>query len=86
MTKFTEDIKNLISHPSICVDEHHADQLMIFMALAEGKSTIRTIKNASGHMYGMLRILEQFIPDFKYELNQIDECTEISIQGIGYIR
>ena len=37
-TLATQVKKNIIDKPNVCVDEHHCDQLFVFMALAEGRS------------------------------------------------
>ena len=84
--EFLSKIFYLINHETLCVDEHHADQLMIFMALAEGTSKIRTINPLSGHINGMMRIIQQMIPEAEISTNYLDECTEIEIKGIGLTR
>ena len=75
---------NLIENTEVCIDEHHADQLMVYMALAEGKSSINTIKPISGHIKGMVHILNKFIPDLDIDVSENDNSTTISIDGIGH--
>ena len=50
------------------MDEHHADQLMIFMALAEGTSKITTKSPINGHIRGMARILQQMVPEAEIKM------------------
>lgn len=40
--KLMKDIKYIVEHPNMCTDEHHTDQFLVYMALASGKSAIRT--------------------------------------------
>ena len=84
--KFFEQICNLIDNEEICVEEHHADQLLIFMAIAKGTSKIRTIKPISGHINGMIRILTQFLPEIKIDIIDFPSSTEIQIEGIDLSR
>lgn len=80
---FIQEIIKFTTNPEICVDEHHADQLLIYMALAEGTSAIRTVKPVTGHINGMISILKQFLPDLKIDITEHDESTQIEIEGIG---
>jgi len=68
------------------VDEHHADQIMIFMALAEGTSNIRTVSPLTGHINGIIRILNQVVPDAEIETTEFEGTTELKITGIGLKR
>ena len=85
---FEGQIKKMIESKNQCVDEHHADQLMIFMALAKGTSKIRVLGDASGHIRGMAHILNEFLgKHVEIEFSSPDtDCTEISIKGIGLTR
>ena len=84
INKFIEEIVKLATHKEIWIDGHHADQLLIFMALAEGTSKIRTVKPLTGHINGMIRILQQFIPELKIDITEYDDSTQIEIEGIGF--
>ena len=68
----------------ITTDEYHTDQLLIFMALAEGLSRI-TCHDLSLHSETMIELLRQFIPEIEINTELIDENknTLISIKGIG---
>ncbi|CAI2367953.1 unnamed protein product [Moneuplotes crassus] len=84
--KYLQDILELINNETLCVDEHHADQIMIFMALAEGTSNIRTVSPLTGHINGMIRILNQVVPDAEIETTEFEGTTELKITGIGLKR
>jgi RNA 3'-terminal phosphate cyclase len=43
-----------MSEEHLVVDEHHADQLIVYMALAEGTSLMRTTKELSLHSKTMV--------------------------------
>ena len=81
---FIESIHKLLNNSELCVDEHHADQLMIFMALASGTSQIASTSPLNGHIKGMIRILTQFIPDLNIETTEQESSTLIKVDGIGY--
>lgn len=62
------------------VDEHLADQLVLYMALAGGRSSIAT-KRITTHLKTNVWVIEQFLP-VKFE---VDERTgRVSVQGIGF--
>lgn len=71
-----------------CVDIHHQDQLLIYMALAKGKSQILVGNVLSEHTQGVFYILRKFIPNIS--INVIPQLEEkkvtaniIEIEGIG---
>jgi len=67
----------------VCVDEHTQDQLLIFMALAEGTSSIKTHKPSSHTLTG-IHIIEQMTrAKFTIEHNQDETCV-IHCVGIGF--
>jgi RNA 3'-terminal phosphate cyclase len=74
----------LYENKVITTDEYHTDQLLIFMALAEGLSRI-TCHDLSLHSETMIELLRQFIPEIEINTELIDENknTLISIKGIG---
>ncbi len=69
----------------ITTDEHHTDQIMIYMTLAEGKSSIICDK-LSLHSQTMIELIRIFIPDVDIKVEEICEGkgTRIEINGIGY--
>ena len=50
-----------------CLDEHHQDQLLIYMALGHGVSKINIGHHQSDHTKSMIYVLKQFIPELKVE-------------------
>ncbi|XP_065837017.1 RNA 3'-terminal phosphate cyclase-like [Oscarella lobularis] len=67
-----------------CVDEYLQDQLIIFMALAEGRSTVRTGK-VTLHTETAIYIVES-LTGVKFDIVTVDEALEISCQGMGFQR
>ncbi|CAK93857.1 unnamed protein product (macronuclear) [Paramecium tetraurelia] len=67
-------------------DEHHQDQLILLMALAEGKSEI-LIGKPSLHTYSLIYVIGLFLPECKIELRETDSKEQylLSVQGIGYV-
>ena len=85
--KLVADIKSMFENKLITTDEHHTDQLMIYMALANGKSRI-VCHNLSLHSQTMLELLRIYIPDIEISVEPIDDKKNdmITIKGIGYDR
>ena len=85
--KLVADIKSMFENKFITTDEHHTDQLMIYMALANGKSRI-VCHDLSLHSQTMLELLRIYIPDIEISVDPIDDKKNemISIKGIGYDR
>jgi len=69
-----------------CVDEYTQDQLLIFAALAKGKSRIRCGKTITDHSHSCFYIFENFIDGFKDRIKIIaeKESNVIEIEGIGF--
>jgi RNA 3'-terminal phosphate cyclase (ATP) len=68
-----------------CMDEHLQDQLLIFMTLANGKSTIRCNKDITEHTNSCFYIFKEFFPQLKYEVTQEKDSglATIQIEGLG---
>lgn len=64
------------------LDKYMADQIIPFMALAEGKSEL-TVEKFTEHVETNLRVAEQIL-GVKFEINKYDR--KISVEGIGYKR
>jgi len=80
-TAAAELIRNL-EHGG-CVDEFLQDQIIIFMALAEGKSTVRT-GPLTLHTKTAIWVAEQ-LTDAKFEIDEDSSGTiTITCQGIGF--
>jgi FMN phosphatase YigB (HAD superfamily) len=69
-----------------CVDAHTADQLIIFMALADGNSSI-VVPSAhlrqSQHMVTAVAVAEQ-LTGAKFKLEEQGGATKVSCLGVGY--
>ena len=56
-----------------CLDEHHQDQLLILMALANGTSQIRVGKELTEHTESVFYILKYFIPNLQIKVEDAKE-------------
>eukprot|EP01104_Vermistella_antarctica_P008129 TRINITY_DN2032_c0_g3_i1.p1 TRINITY_DN2032_c0_g3~~TRINITY_DN2032_c0_g3_i1.p1 ORF type:complete len:373 (-),score=53.13 TRINITY_DN2032_c0_g3_i1:129-1247(-) len=66
-----------------CVDEYMQDQVLIFMALAAGRSQI-VVGPITLHTQTAMRLLEE-LTDAKFTLEELDNKTNrISVDGIGH--
>jgi RNA 3'-phosphate cyclase len=74
--------ENLIASlkSNAAVDKFMADQLLVFMALADGKSTI-SIEKITEHVLTNIQVIEKFL-DVKFEVD--DKRRIISVSGIGF--
>ncbi len=80
-----EAAKNLLDEISSKkpVDRHLADQLIPFMALAEGYSTVHTTK-LTEHCLSSIQVTEKFLP-VKFEIKgKVNEPAEIFVEGTGW--
>lgn len=68
---------------SACVDEYLQDQLIIFMALAKGKSRIRT-GPLTEHTTTAIQISSLFVGDIFTVTEQDDGSFIIECDGIGF--
>jgi RNA 3'-terminal phosphate cyclase (ATP) len=67
------------------VDKHLSDQLVLFMALANGKSVIRT-SELTQHTVTHIWLIEKFLP-VRFEVQgALGEVATISVEGIGFLR
>ncbi len=81
-------LKLILDNKHLTTDEHHTDQLLIFMALANGKSTI-VCGEISLHTQTMFELLQIFIPGIEIDITPIGNEEEgkanvIGIKGIAY--
>jgi RNA 3'-terminal phosphate cyclase (ATP) len=70
------------SKSAAAIDVHLADQLLLYMVLAQGHSVFRTEK-ISGHLLTNLDLVHKFMP-FDYRLDEKNGCLEV--QGTGFAR
>jgi RNA 3'-terminal phosphate cyclase (ATP) len=67
----------------MAVDKHLADQLLIYMALAQGKSAITTCE-ITNHLLTNVWVIQQFLP-VKFQLvGEKGSPGTISVEGIGF--
>lgn len=64
------------------VDKYLADQLLVFMALADGKSTIG-VEKITEHVLTNIKVIEKFL-DVKFEID--NEKKTISVKGVGFTK
>jgi len=67
------------------VDEHLADQIVLFMALAEGESAIKT-STLTQHTITHIWVIERFLP-VRFEVQgSLGEPATIRVEGLGFLR
>jgi RNA 3'-terminal phosphate cyclase (ATP)/RNA 3'-terminal phosphate cyclase (GTP) len=60
------------------LDEHAADQVLAYMALAEGTSRF-VVRDVSSHLSTQMWLLERFLP-VEFEEHQLDEGTMVEVR------
>ena len=68
-----------------CIDEYISDQVLIFMALADGYSEISIPKDISLHFQTMIEILRRFI-NVDIQIRKENCFNIIGIKGINFIQ
>lgn len=63
-----------------CIDEHAADQLLLFAALANGTTKIR-IPRVTPHLETNARVVKSFLPDCRVELGEFMEVGGTALLG-----
>jgi len=71
-------IRSLKSKASF--DKHMADQILVYIALAKGKSEV-TVEEVTNHCRTNIHVIEQILPVL-FEVNE--EKKEISVEGTGF--
>ncbi|MEK6954016.1 MAG: RNA 3'-terminal phosphate cyclase [Candidatus Micrarchaeota archaeon] len=64
------------------VDEHLADQILLFAALAEGKTEFTAAK-ITNHLKTNAYTIKQFLPDVKIEMDEKNRLVRVEGTGIG---
>ncbi|TNV73051.1 hypothetical protein FGO68_gene3159 [Halteria grandinella] len=81
-----EQLLLLTATPNVCTDEYFADQLLVFMALAEGTSRL-TCKELSLHAETIIELLRQFVPEIDIQVSQVGDgegkYTMVTVKGLG---
>jgi RNA 3'-terminal phosphate cyclase (ATP) len=66
-----------------CIDEHLADQLLLFMALAEGVSSFTT-SCLTQHSFTNMAVIQKFLP-VQFEVQEEKEkYSKVTVKGIGF--
>ena len=66
------------------LDRHAGDQVLIYMVLAKGESSI-TVSELTPHIKTNIWVLEQFI-DARFRVEELGKCARIAVKGIGLER
>ena len=62
------------------VDDHLADQIVLYMALAKGRSSL-TVRKITRHLMTNMWVIEQFLPT-RFEVDE--ETGTVSVEGVGH--
>lgn len=75
----------MLANSPACVDEHHTDQLLVYMAMAEGLSRMKALKPLSLHTQTMLALLPMFRPDLAITTSEPsgEEAVMIEVKGLA---
>ena len=66
-----------------CLDKYMADQILLFLALAKGKSRV-TVEKITNHVLTNIHVIEKILPvEFEVKQNE-DKTGEISVRGVGF--
>jgi RNA 3'-terminal phosphate cyclase (ATP) len=78
--KLLKEFERDVIRSGACCDEHLADQLLIFMALARGVSVLRyPEKMSSKHFSTAIDVLKKMIPSVSFEILDIKSITASSL-------
>jgi RNA 3'-terminal phosphate cyclase (ATP) len=92
LSSLTDDLERrlaLVVDSGACIDEHTADQLVVYMALAAGESRLlvapRDPQESSLHLESALRVAKIF-SECEYSIELIEEtgCRLVTCSGINY--
>jgi len=72
-----KEVIQLVNETDAAVDEHHTDQLLIYMALASGMSQMRVVKPISLHTKTMLALLRMYREDLVINCHKGDKSVLI---------
>ncbi|NYZ76485.1 RNA 3'-terminal phosphate cyclase [Candidatus Micrarchaeota archaeon] len=81
-----EAAKGLLAEMTSCaaLDRHTGDQLLIYMALAKGESSV-TVGELTPHIKTNIWVLEQFV-DARFRVEELGNHARIAVKGIGLER
>jgi len=72
-----------VTRQGIPVDEHVADQILVYMALAKGRSTIR-VGEVTLHMVSCIYVCEQFLGRVFTVSSRAGHVATVSCDGVGF--
>ena len=76
-------VRELAHSDQVIVDEHHTDQLLIYMAIANGTSEMLAKKPLSMHTQTMLVLLTMFRPELEIVQEPLENAVRIKITGLA---
>jgi RNA 3'-terminal phosphate cyclase (ATP) len=81
-----EAAKGLLAEMKSCaaLDRHMGDQILIYMALAKGDSSV-TVSELTPHIKTNIWVLEQFV-DARFRVEELGNRARIAVKGIGLER
>ena len=71
----------LLEDKQVCTDEYHTDQLLVFMALAEGTSRL-ACKELSLHAETIIELLRQFVPEIEIGVKKEEGYQLVTVKGL----
>ena len=71
-----------ITKPAL--DEHHQDQLLIYLSLSNGVSELKVGEELSLHTHSLIYVINSFFPDVKFHHDQ--ETGILRVKGISFQR
>jgi RNA 3'-terminal phosphate cyclase (ATP) len=87
INKFAEELfgkfDEILHKEKVCVDEFTVDHLIIFMALANGRSKIH-LGEISKHTLTAIEIIKKFVPGVEIEILTAEDYSVIEIKGINW--
>lgn len=90
LTKLSEECidhlhQTVLQHPTVCVDEYLQDQLIVFMTLAQGESSIRCASPLTLHTVTAIH-WAHVLTRAKFRVSPADEAGScvVTCEGIGY--
>jgi len=76
------DFFSVFHSSNAAVDEHLADQLAVYCALAQGRSEF-TVPRASKHLESNIWVIEKFLP-VKFEVISSKDVVNVAVDGAGF--
>jgi RNA 3'-terminal phosphate cyclase (ATP) len=81
--EFLKKFENTINNENVCLDEFTVDHLIIFMALAKGRSKVH-IGEISKHTLTAVEVIKTFVPDIKIQFTSYENYNCLELEGIAW--